>query len=193
MPFDSLVHKTALDEITSTPLYPVLENSDSIDRNSNLSHHREKFLENWKNLIDLEYQQDVEKAKKYQTTSTTGNIEQLETQKKEASLATQNSLHLYVYQLLQSTLKASDGITAEVMKNCTETLRNEIATQGIDTRKHCELPRPKNTVHGNEKKFLFGIIKVLEEESVLAIIEERKQTAVVKTELSKIPKSSRRR
>ncbi|KAI9553738.1 hypothetical protein GHT06_021678 [Daphnia sinensis] len=193
MPFDSLVHKTTLDENTSPPLYPVLENSDSVDRNSNLSHHREKFVENWENLIDLEHQIEVEKAKKYQTTSTTGNIEQLETQKKEASLVTQNSLHLYIYQSLQSTLSASDGITAEVIENCTETLKKEIAAQGIDIGKFNELIRLKNTVHGNEKEFLFGIIEVLKKESALAIIEERKQTAAVKTELLRIQKNSRRR
>ncbi|KAI9550708.1 hypothetical protein GHT06_006211 [Daphnia sinensis] len=192
MPFDSLVHKTTLDENASPSLYPVLENSDSVDRNSNISHHREKFVENWKNLIDLEYQIEVEKAKKYQTTSTTGNIEQLETQKKEASLVTQNSLLLYIYQSLQSTLSASDGITAEVIENCTETLKKEIAAQGIDTKKLYELIRLKNTVHGNEKEFLFGIIEVLKKQSALAIIEERKQTVAVKTELSKIQKNSRR-
>ncbi|KAI9553633.1 hypothetical protein GHT06_021556 [Daphnia sinensis] len=118
MPFDSLVHKTTLDENTSPPLYPVLENSDSIDHNSNLSHHREKFVENWKNLIDLEHQIEVEKS-------------------------------------LQSTLSASDGITAEVIENCTDTLKKEIAAQGIDIGKFNDLIRLKNTVHGNEKEFLF--------------------------------------
>ncbi|KAI9551054.1 hypothetical protein GHT06_007658 [Daphnia sinensis] len=188
MPFDSLVHKTTLDENTSPPLYPVLENSDSVDRNSNLSPYREKFVENWKNLIDLEHQIELEKAKKYQTTSTTGNIEQLETQKKEASLVTQNSLHLYIYQSLQSTLSASDGITAEVIENCTDTLKKEIVAQGVDIGKFNDLIRLKNTVHGNEKEFLFGIIEVLKKESVLAIIEERKQTAAVKTELLRFKK-----
>ncbi|KAI9551349.1 hypothetical protein GHT06_005865 [Daphnia sinensis] len=177
MPFDSLVHKTTLDENTSPPLYPVLENSDSVDRNSNLSPYREKFVENWKNLIDLEHQIELEKAKKYQTTSTTGNIEQLETQKKEASLS------------LQSTLSASDGITAEVIENCTDTLKKEIVAQGVDIGKFNDLIRLKNTVHGNEKEFLFGIIEVLKKESALGIIEERKQTAAVKTELLRIQKT----
>ncbi|KAI9553678.1 hypothetical protein GHT06_021606 [Daphnia sinensis] len=184
MPFDSLVHKTTLDENTSPPLYPVLENSDSVDRNSNLSHHREKFVENWKNLIDLEHQIEVEKAKKYQTTSTTGNIEQLETQKKEASLVTQNLLHLYIYQSLQSTLSASDGITAEVIENCTDTLKKEIAAQGIDIGKFNDLIRLKNTVHGNEKEFLFSIIEVLKKEIQKIVEGDKKKSKSSKYTLS---------
>lgn len=61
MPFDSPVQKTALNENTLLPLYPVLQESDFTDQDPNLSHHREQFLDHWKTLIDLEFKQDLNK------------------------------------------------------------------------------------------------------------------------------------
>ncbi|KZS09757.1 Uncharacterized protein APZ42_025944 [Daphnia magna] len=87
MPFDSPVQKTALNENTLLPLYPVLQESDFTDQDPNLSHHREQFSDHWKTLIDLEFKQDLERSKSYQTISTTESIQQLQTQKQEASQA----------------------------------------------------------------------------------------------------------
>ncbi|KAK4013920.1 hypothetical protein OUZ56_026472 [Daphnia magna] len=154
MPLDSSVQKTALNENTLLPLYPVLQESDLTDQDPNLSHHREQFLDNWKTLIDLEFKQDLERSKAYQTTSTTENIQQLQTQKQEASQATQNSLHFYTYYLLEKTLKVTDGVTAETIANATKTLKDDIVAQ----------------------------------ESVIALIEDKKQISTLKFELSNTQK-----
>ncbi|KAK4013758.1 hypothetical protein OUZ56_026310 [Daphnia magna] len=165
MPFDLPVQKTALNENTLLPLYPVLQESDLTDQDPNLSHHREQFLDHWKTLIDLEFKQDLERSKAYQTTSTTENIQQLQTQKQEASQATQNSLHFYSYYLLEQTLKVTDGVTAETIANATKTLKDDIVAQGGNTRTLDSLLQQLQTLHGKEKEFLFGTISVLQKES----------------------------
>ncbi|KAK4028758.1 hypothetical protein OUZ56_021777 [Daphnia magna] len=165
MPFDSPVQKTALNENTLLPLYPVLQESDLTDQDPNLSHHREQFLDHWKTLIDLEFKQDLERSKSYQTTSTTENIQQLQTQKQEASQATQNSLHFYTYYLLEQTVKVTDGVTAETIANATKTLKDDIVAQGGNTRTLDSLLQQLHTLHGKEKEFLFGTISVLQKES----------------------------
>ncbi|KAK4037754.1 hypothetical protein OUZ56_029783 [Daphnia magna] len=188
MPFDSPVQKTALNENTLLPLYPVLQESDLTDQDPNLSHHREQFLDHWKTLIDLELKQDLERSKSYQTTSTTENIQQLQTQKQEASHATQNSLHFYTYYLLEKTLKVTDGVTAETIANATKTLKDDIVSQGGNTRTLDSLLQQLHTLHGKEKEFLFGTISVLQKESVIALIEDKKQICTLKFELSNAQK-----
>ncbi|KAK4027373.1 hypothetical protein OUZ56_016385 [Daphnia magna] len=188
MPFDSPVQKTALNENTLLPLYPVLQESDLTDQDPNLSHHREQFLDHWKTLIDLEFKQDLERSKAYQTTSTTENIQQLQTQKQEASQATQNSLHFYTYYLLEKTLKVTDGVTAETIANATKTLKDDIVVQGGNTRTLDSLLQQLHTLHGKEKEFLFGTINVLQKESVIALIEDKKQISTLKFELSNAQK-----
>ncbi|KAK4009694.1 hypothetical protein OUZ56_018840 [Daphnia magna] len=131
MPFDSPVQKTVLNENTLLPLYPVLQESDLTDQDPNLSHHREKFLDHWKTLKNLEFKQDLERSKSYQTISTTENIQQLQTQKQEKSQATQNSLHFYTYYLPEQTLKVTDGVTAETVANATKTLKVDVVAQDI--------------------------------------------------------------
>ncbi|KAK4045797.1 hypothetical protein OUZ56_033787 [Daphnia magna] len=126
---DSPVQKTALNENTLLPLYPVLQESDLTDQDPNLSHHPEQFLDHWKNIVDLEFKKDLKRSKSYQTISTTENIQQLQTQKQEASQATQNSLHFYTYYLLEQTLTVTDGVTAEIIANATKTLKDDIVTQ----------------------------------------------------------------
>ncbi|KAK4027439.1 hypothetical protein OUZ56_016485 [Daphnia magna] len=167
MPFDSPVQKTALNENTLLPLYPVLQESDLTDQEPNLSHHREQFVDHWKTLIDLEFKQDLERSKSYQTISTTENIQQLQTQKQEASQATQNSLHFYTYYLLEQTLKVTDGVTVETIANATKTLKDEIVAQGGNTRTLDSLLQQLHTLHGKEKEFLFGTISVLQKMSHL--------------------------
>ncbi|KAK4006527.1 hypothetical protein OUZ56_011681 [Daphnia magna] len=188
MPFDSPVQKTALNENTLLPLYPVLQESDLTDQDPNLSHHREQFLDHWKTLIDLEFKQDLERSKSYQTISTTENIQQLQTQKQEASQATQNSLHFYTYYLLEQTLKVTDGVTAETIANATKTLKGDIVAQGGNTRTLDSLLQQLHTLHGKEKEFLFGTISVLQKESVIALIEDKKQISTLKFELSNMQK-----
>ncbi|KAK4017565.1 hypothetical protein OUZ56_033071 [Daphnia magna] len=188
MPFDSPVQKTALNENTLLPLYPVLQESDLTDQEQNLSHHREQFLDNWKTLIDLEFKQDLERSKAYQTISTTENIQQLQTQKQEASQATQNSLHFYTYYLLEKTLKVTDGVTAETIANATKTLKDDIVVQGGNTRTLDSLLQQLHTLHGKEKEFLFSTINVLQKESVIALIEDKKQISTLKFELSNAQK-----
>ncbi|KAK4009148.1 hypothetical protein OUZ56_018231 [Daphnia magna] len=68
MPFDSPVQKTALNENTLLPLYPVLQESDLTDQDPNLSHHREQFSDHWKTLIDLEFIQDLERKQTLKVT-----------------------------------------------------------------------------------------------------------------------------
>ncbi|KAK4006333.1 hypothetical protein OUZ56_011487 [Daphnia magna] len=188
MPFDSPVQKTALNENTLLPLYPVLQESDLTDQDPNLSHHREQFLDHWKTLIDLEFKQDLERSKSYQTISTTENIQQLQTQKQEASQATQNSLHFYTYYLLEQTLKVTDCVTAETIANATKTLKDDIVAQGGNTRTLDSLLQQLHTLHGKEKEFLFGTISVLQKESVIALIEDKKQISTLKFELSNAQK-----
>ncbi|KAK4045639.1 hypothetical protein OUZ56_033338 [Daphnia magna] len=188
MPFDSPVQKTALNENTLLPLYPVLQESDLTDQDLNLSHHREQFLEHWKTLIDLEFKQDLERSKSYQTISTTENIQQLQTQKPEASQATQNSLHFYTYYLLEQTIKVTDGVTAETIANATKTLKDDIVAQGGNTRLLDSLLQQLHTLHGKEKEFLFGTISVLQKESVIALIEDKRQISTLKFELSNAQK-----
>ncbi|KAK4045786.1 hypothetical protein OUZ56_033776, partial [Daphnia magna] len=183
MPFDSPVQKTALNEKTLLPLYPVLQESDLTDQDPNLSHHREQFL-----TIALELKQDLERSKSYQTISTTENIQQLQTQKQEASQATQNSLHFYTYYLLEQTLKVTDGVTAETIANATKTLKDDIVAQGGNTRTLDSLLQQLHTLHGKEKEFLFGTISVLQKKSVIALIEDKKQISTLKLELSNAQK-----
>ncbi|KAK4037731.1 hypothetical protein OUZ56_029760 [Daphnia magna] len=188
MPFDSPVQKTALNENTLQPLYPVLQESDLTDQDPNLSHHREQFLDHWKTLIDLEFKQDLERSKSYQTISTTENIQQLQTQKQEASQVTQNSLHFYTYYLLETTLKVTDGVTAETIANATKTLKDDIVAQGGNTTTLDSLLQQLHTLHGKKKEFLFGTISVLQKESVIALIEDKKQISALKFELSNAQK-----
>ncbi|KAK4017810.1 hypothetical protein OUZ56_033629 [Daphnia magna] len=188
MPFDSPVQKTALNENTLLPLYLVLQESDLTDQDPNLSHHREQFLDHWKTLIDLEFKQDLERSKSYQTISTTENIQQLQTQKQEASQATQNSLHFYTYYLLEKTLKVTDGVTVETIANATKTLKDDIVAQGGNTRTLDSLLQQLHTLHGKEKEFFFGTISVLQKESVTALIEDKKQISTLKFELSNVQK-----
>ncbi|KAK4027583.1 hypothetical protein OUZ56_016625 [Daphnia magna] len=180
--------ETALNENTLLPLYPVLQESDLTDQDPNLSYHREPFLDHWKTLIDLEFKQDLERSKAYQTTSTTENIQQLPTQKQEASQATQNSLHFYTYYLLEQTLKVTDGVTAETIANATKTLKDDIVAQGGNTRTLDSLLQQLHTLHGKENEFLFGTISVLQKESVIALIEDKKQISTLKFELSNAQK-----
>ncbi|KAK4045311.1 hypothetical protein OUZ56_032849 [Daphnia magna] len=180
--------QTALNENTLLPLYPVLEESDLTDQDPNLSHHREQFLDHWKTLIDLEFKQDLERSKSYQTISTTENIQQLQTQKKEASQATQNSLHFYTYYLLEQTVKVTDGVTAETIANASKTLKDDIVAQGGNTRTLDRLLQQLHKLHGKEKEFLFGTISVLQKESVIARIEDKKQISTLKFELSNAQK-----
>ncbi|KAK4030851.1 hypothetical protein OUZ56_024238 [Daphnia magna] len=188
MPFDSPVQKTALNENTLLPLYPVLQESDLTDQDPNLSHHREQFLEPWKTLIDLEFKQDLEKNKSYQTISTTENIQQSQTQKQEASQATQNSLDFYTYYLLEQTLKVTDGVTAETIANANKPLKDDIIAQGGNTRTLDSLLQQLHTLHGKEKEFLFSTISILQKESVIALIEDKKQISTLKFELSNAQK-----
>ncbi|KZS03379.1 Uncharacterized protein APZ42_033901 [Daphnia magna] len=180
MPFDSPVQKTVLNENTLLPLYPVLQESDLTDQDPNLSHHREKFLDHWKTLKNLEFKQDLERSKSYQTISTTENIQQLQTQKQEKSQATQNSLHFYTYYLPEQTLKVTDGVTAETVANATKTLKVDVVAQGGNTRTLDSLLQQLHTLHGKEKEFFFGIISVLQKESVIAQIEDEKQISTLK-------------
>ncbi|KAK4017822.1 hypothetical protein OUZ56_033660 [Daphnia magna] len=180
MPFDSPVQKTALNENTLLPLYPVLQESDLTDQDPNLSHHREQFLEHWKTLIDLEFKQDLERSKSYQTISTTENIQQLQTQKQEASQATRNSLHFYTYYLIEQTLKVTDGLTAETIANATKTLKDDIVAPGGNNRTLDSLLQHLHTLHGK--------LSVLQKESVIALIEDKKQISTLKFELSNAQK-----
>ncbi|KAK4006535.1 hypothetical protein OUZ56_011690 [Daphnia magna] len=159
------VQKTALNENTLLPLYPLLQESDLTDQDPNLSHHREKFLDHWKTLKDLEFKQDLERSKSYQTISTTENVQQLQTQKQETSQATQNSLQFYTNYLLEQTLKVTDGVTAETIANATKTLKDHIVAQGGNTRTLDSLLQQLHTLHGKEKEFLFGTISVLQKKS----------------------------
>ncbi|KZS03804.1 Uncharacterized protein APZ42_033382, partial [Daphnia magna] len=124
----------------------------------------------------------------YQTISTTENIQQLQTQKKEASQATQNSLHFYTYYLLEQTVKVTDGVTAETIANASKTLKDDIVAQGGNTRTLDRLLQQLHKLHGKEKEFLFGTISVLQKESVIARIEDKKQISTLKFELSNAQK-----
>ncbi|KZR96105.1 Uncharacterized protein APZ42_009745, partial [Daphnia magna] len=115
----------------------------------------------------------------YQTISTTENIQQLQTQKQEASQATRNSLHFYTYYLLEQTLKVTDGVTAETIANATKTLKDDIVAQGWNTRTLDSLLQKLHTLHGKEKEFLFGTISVLQKESVIALIEDKKRISTL--------------
>ncbi|KAK4013565.1 hypothetical protein OUZ56_026119 [Daphnia magna] len=149
MPFDSPVQKTALNENTLLPLYPVLQESDLTDQDPNLSHHREQFLDHWKTLIDLEFKQELER---------------------------------------KQTLKVTDGVTAETIANATKTLKDDIVAQGGNTRTLDILLQQLHTLHGKEKEFFFGTISVLQKESVIALIEDKKQISTLKFELSNAQK-----
>ncbi|KZS04149.1 Uncharacterized protein APZ42_032992 [Daphnia magna] len=162
MPFDSPVQKTALKENTLLSLHPVLQESDLTDQDPNLSHRREQFFDHWKTLIDLELKEDLIRSKSYQTISTTEIIQQLQTQKQEASQATQNSLHFYTYYLQEQTIKVTDGVTAETIANATKILKEDKIAQGGNTRTLDCLLQQLHTLHGKEKEFLFGTISVLQ-------------------------------
>lgn len=54
MTFDSPMQYTTLNENTVPPLYLVLQESDLTNQDPNLGHHREKFFDHRKTLINFE-------------------------------------------------------------------------------------------------------------------------------------------
>ncbi|KAK4030644.1 hypothetical protein OUZ56_023917 [Daphnia magna] len=88
----------------------------------------------------------------------------------------------------KQTLKVTDGVTAETIANATKTLKDDIVVQGGNTRKLDSLLQQLHTLHGKEKEFLFGNISVLQNESVIALIEDKKQISTLKFELSNAQK-----
>ncbi|KZS06774.1 Uncharacterized protein APZ42_029662, partial [Daphnia magna] len=78
----------------------------------------------------------------------------------------------------------TDGVTVETIANATKTLKDEIVAQGGNTRTLDSLLQQLHTLHGKEKEFWFGTISVLQKESVIALIEDKKQISTLKFELS---------
>ncbi|KZS05660.1 Uncharacterized protein APZ42_031088 [Daphnia magna] len=88
----------------------------------------------------------------------------------------------------RQTLKVLDEVTAETIANATKTLKDDIVAQGGNTRTLDSLLQQLHTLHGKEKEFLFGTISVLQKESVIALIEDKKQISTLKFELSNAQK-----
>ncbi|KAK4007196.1 hypothetical protein OUZ56_012356 [Daphnia magna] len=84
--------------------------------------------------------------------------------------------------------RVTDGVTAETIANATKTLKDDIVAQGENTRVLDSLLLQLHTLHGKEKEFLFGTINVLQKESVIALIEDKKQIPTLKFELSSAQK-----
>ncbi|KAK4037697.1 hypothetical protein OUZ56_029728 [Daphnia magna] len=88
----------------------------------------------------------------------------------------------------RQTLKVLDEVTAETIANATKTLKDDIVAQGGNTRTLDSLLQQLHTLHGKEKEFLFDTISVLQKESVIALIEDKKQISTLKFELSNAQK-----
>jgi hypothetical protein len=140
---------------------------------------RYTFLTNWKASVEIESSYLGELSKPQQTSSVRKLASQVEDERKKAHKATNNTINLYVYLLVEDKLEST--VTPETIRETTKSLKNYIAFLHGDQNSVDPLVQQLQIVHGKQREFTTELTTVLLREALSQQAGLRK----VNTELTK--------